>query len=289
MKINKVIEKFFEDVYNKDREAVSSFVQNGNNVNVVYDGKTALHIACVRNDLDMIKLLLDEGANPNVVARDETPLHIAVRMGNVDMLKLLVKNNARVSMLNYGTPLYDIFNTHNLEIMKILLKEGANANEVNFTGKPILNYVSQSMDEKDVEFVETLLKYGANPNIDDHEIGTALHNACISNNIAAMDKLLNNNASVLRVNSNGELPLHIACSINSTKAVQMLLKHDDQALEQGVYSLLSYYNKANNRDGHTPLQIARINNNSDIEDMLYERNKNAIIQCIVNNKFGRRI
>ena len=282
-----VVERFFTEVYNKNYGEVSLLIQQGNDINVIYDGKRALHIACVRNDFNMVKLLLDLGADPNIEVRDETPLNIAIRTGNEDIVELLIKNKARVNILNngYSKPLFDAWNTRNLNIMKMLLKEGANANEVDFAGKPILNHVSGSTNEEDIDFVETLLEYGANPNIDDGEVGTALHNACKSNNILAMYELLKNDASILQLNNNDEFPLHIACSSNSTKAVAMLLKQNEGILNKSVYSQLSYYNKGNKQEGMTPLQIARINKNKDMVDLLQERNKNAIVQCILNSRF----
>jgi len=48
-------------------------------INIRVKGNTALHIACHRGYLDIVKHLLDNGADKNVTDNDgDTPLHYAV-------------------------------------------------------------------------------------------------------------------------------------------------------------------------------------------------------------------
>lgn len=65
------------------------------------DGTTPLHVAAIRNDLHLAKLLLDAGAN--IEARSEegyTPLLEAAAQGAQDVYLLLVNSGANTKAVN---------------------------------------------------------------------------------------------------------------------------------------------------------------------------------------------
>lgn len=64
-------------------------------------GRTALHIAAVRGDVRVGKILLDVGANPNAPGEySDTPLHEAIGQKKYDFVKLLLEYGASPDIRN---------------------------------------------------------------------------------------------------------------------------------------------------------------------------------------------
>ena len=55
-------------------------IDRGSNINAAdYDENTPLHIAVIKNNIEIVEILLDNGANSNAVNDNgSTPLHFAV-------------------------------------------------------------------------------------------------------------------------------------------------------------------------------------------------------------------
>ena len=65
-------------------------------------GLTALHVASMFNQTDVIKHLLHEGANMNIQDpfKKDTPLHFAARNNNTEAARILIENGADVNLVN---------------------------------------------------------------------------------------------------------------------------------------------------------------------------------------------
>lgn len=64
-------------------------------------GETALHIAAIRGDVKVGKILLDAGANPNQPGEyNHTPLHEAIGQKKYDFVKLLLEHGASKQLRN---------------------------------------------------------------------------------------------------------------------------------------------------------------------------------------------
>ena len=83
-------------------------LQNGANVNAVSKSNskskgTPLHVACMRNRTDAVKLLIQHGANVNSTNSDlETPLHRAAWYGLDEISKVLLENGADCNATTRG-------------------------------------------------------------------------------------------------------------------------------------------------------------------------------------------
>ncbi|XP_011403628.1 PREDICTED: ankyrin-1-like [Amphimedon queenslandica] len=155
---------------------------------------TALLIASVDDDVQMMFLLLNAKANVNIKdAAGMTPMHKACFNGNKEMVQRLLENGANPNLctLTGDTPLHTAFcGKINAEIIRLILAAGANPNAVEKTYKL-----------------------------------TPLHLACCMNEIAIIETLLSAdkiNINVLDVN--GRTPLSFASSLGHSKAVEILLK-----------------------------------------------------------------
>ena len=62
-------------------------------------GSTALHLACLREDILIANMLIQHNANVNHVNKfQQTPLHYACRKGSVGLVEILLANGAIVTI-----------------------------------------------------------------------------------------------------------------------------------------------------------------------------------------------
>ncbi|XP_058857917.1 protein phosphatase 1 regulatory subunit 12A isoform X2 [Acipenser ruthenus] len=85
-----------------DREEVRGLLQQGADINHTnVDGLTALHQACIDENLEMVEFLVEHGANVNQPDNEGwTPLHAAASCGFTDIAGFLIKKGARVAAVN---------------------------------------------------------------------------------------------------------------------------------------------------------------------------------------------
>ena len=61
-------------------------------------GNSALHLAVVNNDIEIVKLLISYGANVNMHNKfKKTPLHLACQAGNEIIANLLIENGSDIN------------------------------------------------------------------------------------------------------------------------------------------------------------------------------------------------
>ncbi len=82
-----------------NKAKVSGIIERGCDVNDSNDrGETALHVATLFGQFEIVELLITNNANVNArVHTGETALHIAAHEGYSDILKLLLTNDAKVN------------------------------------------------------------------------------------------------------------------------------------------------------------------------------------------------
>lgn len=57
-------------------------------------GHTALHVACLKEDLDRVKLLIECGAGVNIKDnKGNTPIFLAIKKANVEMVEVIIKSD----------------------------------------------------------------------------------------------------------------------------------------------------------------------------------------------------
>jgi ankyrin repeat protein len=106
--------------------------------------QTPLHIAALKGNIGIIKILLDKGAD--IKAKDkygDTPLHIAVKKGYKDAVKVLLKGGADVNVKNndHKKPIDYAYSTNDQEMIEII--RNAKGETYIDTGKQLLNVKSK--------------------------------------------------------------------------------------------------------------------------------------------------
>ncbi|NXI37972.1 ANKE1 protein, partial [Galbula dea] len=184
--LNLQIYKLLQCVHQKDKKQIEKLVQNGfpNLINFTEPvaGYSALHLACVKNDIDMCSFLLEQGAHPDVQDKMGcTAAMKAAELGHELILDLLGKAKADMTTVDNegkGVLFYCILPTRrHYHCTQIALDYGADVNNCANDGKPLfLQACEQAHDIK--EICLNFLERGADPNASNPATGrTALMEA----------------------------------------------------------------------------------------------------------------
>jgi len=126
--------------FKNDLDTVNLLIQRGARVNAATDlGVTPLWVACANASTAIVSRLLDARADPNISPEsDGTPLMIAARTGNTEAVKLLLSHRADVNareMSRGQTALMWAVAEQHADVVKLLLEKGANANARSITSR----------------------------------------------------------------------------------------------------------------------------------------------------------
>ncbi|XP_051154458.1 BRCA1-associated RING domain protein 1-like [Leptopilina boulardi] len=106
-------------------------------------GETPLHQACVKKQIETVKILLDNGANPNTKDNANwTPLQESVYKGYYGISKMLLENGAwpNTPGLDNRTALHEAVINNLEKTVKLLLQFDANPNVFDQEGKKPIDY-----------------------------------------------------------------------------------------------------------------------------------------------------
>ena len=188
--------RFIEAAASSDIEAVRKALSEGVNIHAKEaGGDSALMMAVRAENLEIVRELLGKGAWPSSRAVDGfTPLTFAARRGHAPIAGELLRAGARTVELTAGGD-----NALTLAVMfghrtvvRELMIHGADPSvqsggKTIYEGQPPL--VMAAVQER-ADLLQTLLNHGANPNIRDREMQTALQWALLKGNREISEFLL---------------------------------------------------------------------------------------------------
>lgn len=150
-----------------DMTAVQSLLKQNVNVNATQgDGRTALHWAAYRDDLEMARLLIQAGAKVQAKTRlgDLTPLLLAAKNGSAAMIGLLVKAGADVNITNANgtSPLMFAAASGKTDALSVLLDQGAKINAKDNTNEQTAVMFAAALDR--AAAIKMLAEHGADVN-----------------------------------------------------------------------------------------------------------------------------
>ncbi len=192
-------------------------------------GKTSLYYACQEGHLEVVRLLLNRNANINLMSHEGiTPFRIACIRNHLKLSEFLLKTNyADIDSADQDgrtTLEYLIIENKNIEIIELLLKYGANLNLIthdNLNQETLLHVATRHGNEK---CVELLLKYNINKDALDEYGNTALMVACSNDKTNIVKLLLSKNVSISIKNNQGETALKIASKNETNSNCEILIE-----------------------------------------------------------------
>ncbi|CAH1799596.1 unnamed protein product [Owenia fusiformis] len=231
-----------------------------------YERNTALHLAVVNQNYEVVKICLKKGSDVNTHRLHyNTPLHLAATAGDVRIIELLIEYKARVDCLNemQETPLHRAAAYDHADAVEFLIKKGARLekhDKDNFT--PLLIAACKGH----ASTIQKLLDCGADISAMDKNEKTAIYWAAEEDKVEALQVLLNNPYSrdMLDISDRYDsVPLHVACQNGYLGIVKMLLDHGAD---------MEYKNE----EEQTPLHLAAKNGKTHVVYELIKRNKTLV-------------
>ena len=209
-------------------EFIKTLIDLGANVNAqrTDDKEAPLTLSSGWNKFMAVYLLLDRGADANIASADgNSPLHTAVSKGFFDITKLLVEKGSYVNLQNKEgrTPLFLSVKNKHEQLIKLLIENEADVRigyKENSTerfylvrgknrGRAAGHYIAgEQVNEP--EIIDLLVKSGANVNAQDAEGFTPLHMAAIHGNLKIVKKLVDLDADVNIVATDGKNAAELA-------------------------------------------------------------------------------
>ncbi len=224
-----------------------------------YHGYTALHKACEKGFIDIVKLLISKNANVLDKTTDgENTLHIAAENGHINVVSALLDAGVNINDTGNGgnTALHLAAQKGHLSIVKLLLERGAYSHETDDEGHSTLY---KACSEGHVDVVNLLIESRCDVNTKSYDKTTALHAAAVHGHTNVIDILLDHGANIDEQSRDNSTPMHVACRFGH-KEVSLLL------IQRGCNVHLKSI------EGYTPMHSACLSNNEELIMTLIEEN-----------------
>ncbi|CAB3370034.1 Hypothetical predicted protein [Cloeon dipterum] len=250
-------------------------------------GLTSLHIAAMNADVEMCKLLMDSGVDINATTIFEgNALQVACSAGNLGVVQYLAeqkifdieeKNESKKNLFHYAvrsnrldlleyvfekgisiddrdrrgnTPLMAAAEIGSLEVFKFFVEKGADLNAKNIKEFDSLflaaQYAAQFSTPENCQF---MLDIGLGFDVLTKDGGNALHQTCVSGNLATAKFILD--LKCLDVNAtmkSGKTALMIAAGRGHLNLVKLLLENGADINIRNHYGSLAFHEAAANGD-----------------------------------------
>ena len=251
------------------------------------DGNTALHIACETCTLEVVKYLVAERKCKQTLQNKDRqlPFHVACYEGTLEKVKLVCSDcnvDANAQTKTGDTAMHIACENVNLELVKYLLQEKeCNPLIPNSHGElPLHKVCKQNCSSLDdiICIIKMVSTPDFNCNIQTNSRDTPLHIAANSGIFPELVQYLieKKRCDANLPNSRGQLPLHIACSISTDTALELVKMLSEHTLNVNAKA----------KHGNTPLHIAcRSSNDSIVKYLIDERCADVNIQ----NDYGETV
>ena len=198
----------------------------------------------------------------------QSALHSACKQDNPGIVKLLLQNKYDVNQRDKmgETPIFNICreDPRNVYTLKLLIKWNCDVNVLNINGLNALNIAFNSemfsktymyMERKFNKVVKLLVDSGCSVNICDTDGQTPLHKACSKGYVEVAELFLKRNSNINQCDKLMKTPLVLAVEGGHTKVVTMLVENKCDI-------------DISDKDGRTALDIAEENRVVDIKNIL---------------------
>ena len=247
-------------------EILHAIISHGADVNATgKDNRTALMIACEREQKEAINALLNAGADPNtadahgcaclhiaaaVFHRNDnycecedypvgdTCLHYAARNDCcTEILQTVISHGGDVNATDKSnrTALLIACKKGNKDAIKVLLNAAADPNIVDADREACLHYAAQNYCC--TEILQAIISHGGDVNATGKNNRTALLIACLKRKKDAINALLNGGADPNITDAYGETCIHSAARHDfCTEILQVIISHGGDVNAKGKYS-----------------------------------------------------
>jgi len=203
-----------------DREEVKVLLGRGADIDTAnVDGLTALHQACIDDNLDMVEFLVANGADVNRGDNEGwTPLHATASCGFLSIAKFLLDHGANVAAVNNdGELAIDISESDEMED---LLQKEIDVRQINC--EDARNREEQCMLDDARDWYNSG-NFGDRPHVKTG--ATALHVAAAKGYIKVINLLIQGGGEINQQDFDGWTPLHAAAHWAQREACELLAEN----------------------------------------------------------------
>jgi len=232
--------------FSNELEFMDILLDHNANINIRdNDGNTPLMVACAFRRTEQINFLLKRGASPNDLDKEgmsalnflcydkeldfkKSEINITNSNNHVNLTKLLVQKETSLSQtINKDfkfTPLHLACYNNNLEMIKYLIDREININAPDcYLNTAFIILCKNGYSNIIKELLE--MKYDIYLNAQNALGKTGIHYACENQDIFTIKLLLKAKVNLGLTDNEGNNPLHIACALNNTEIIDLLLNH----------------------------------------------------------------
>lgn len=222
---------------------------------------TPLHIAAQKGELEIVQLLIASGAKLDILYRSSTPFLLACSTGKTEIVKYFFDNYDYYTLMKTKSPLHAVSGSCSKEIIEFVLKYVENINAITSNKYSALHVAVQ---EENLDASMVLVNNGIDMEILNDYKYSALHFACLRDKPKAAELLLELGANVNSICKDGITPLHTACERGFTGIIKVLIKHSP---DYNAKAKLTSYPELK-KVSETPIETAKRLGNSEIVDIL---------------------
>ena len=185
---------------------------------------SALYLASVARDLEMVELLLEHGARTDIYGGlYDNSLQVASKNGDIAMVQALLNAGADVNRKGgrFGTALVSACRYKQTSVVAALLEHDADPNIQGCWECD--NALQTACEQNNAQIVLLLLDHEANPNLHGGWYGSALHAAFSKGNMTNIQPLLVKGADVRYKGGEFHSVLHAAVESGNEAAVRLAL------------------------------------------------------------------
>ncbi|KAH8234632.1 hypothetical protein KR032_001010 [Drosophila birchii] len=202
-----------------DMPEVAALLQHGITPDAANeDGLTAMHQACIDNNVEMLQLLLEYGANVDAQDSDKwTPLHAAATCGHLELVRILIRHGANLLAVNTdGNMPYDLCDDENtLDFIEGEMAQRGVTQE-------LIDETRSSTERIMLRDLMELARTGGDLEEPDYQCATPLHIAAANGYVRVVEFLLEQHVNVDAMDKDLWTPVHAAACWGHLEVLEML-------------------------------------------------------------------
>jgi ankyrin repeat protein len=216
-------------IISKQHAMVHWALDNGADAEVKCHGKAPLLYVIQSQDLALLQILLEYQPTLDIEARDsegKTALAIAALQGDANMIDALLENGADIESRtpSQETPLMLAAQSGELEAVETLIRNGANCTATDQDGWSTLHHGVHGPDRQNAQaIIQHLINHDVDVNCLSRGDETPLHKATMDQKMYALRTLLENNADWRLKHGGRRNCLRIAVEEEHTEIVALLV------------------------------------------------------------------
>ena len=270
-------------------EMVDWLLSSSAEVNINGDGRTPLHLAAVRGNFAIVKLVADKTKIDLKDSFGFSSFALACLRGHRDIVDYLYSACPNRDDLDLEDSLRIASENGHINVMSFLLEKNANVNARSKTGETALSIACHGRhgQQDQLKAVQLLLENGAIINVIESRGYTPLTMALLreQNDIAAL--LIQHGASLDAVSPSSDSPLHIAFNTSNPLLVKYLIQAGCHFCKEKWFNDEAADQKITEMDFSTP-GPARFRRDSDLQKATWEWIKVCMCQPRTLSQLARR-